>query len=1171
MTPADSTSFNLLGTLPTGRVAIEASAGTGKTFTLAALATRYLAEQDITPSDLLIVTFTRAATAELRSRIREQLVEAAAALSSDEPEGSALTRHLASADREPRRRRLEQAVADFDAASISTIHGFAAQVRRTLGLSSAIDPDARLDAGSDDLVEAACADALAAASVRSIPPGDFPLLKTLVEATKKKLGGPDLVLVPDGTDDDVDASFVLVRDLVVDAVTRLQSRRRSEGTIGFDDVLIELRDELASSSAAAAIEALQSRYRVVLIDEFQDTDRVQWEIFSRLFGALHSGTSLILVGDPKQAIYRFRGADISVYLDAVRDKSLSGLSTLTTNWRADGACVNGLNALFDGATFGDPSIRYVPVEPSEANRFRRMEDRSMPDSVGSMLSGLDLRIAPKSELPTGGNGKPDSDAVYRMIEDDVAAHVRDLLDRARIPDPAEDPEHRDLEPSDVAVLVTSWSQAERIQRAFARQGIPAVVAGSGSVLESEAAMQVRYLLDAMERPGDLRRVRTYSLSWFEQWSIDRVAGADDRSLAVLQDRLTNWSTRLADRPVVEVLAQVWRESSVMANVLGLADGDRNVTDLDHVAELLHARAPQGRSSVAGLIALLEPPPEGEADAESDSDITARRIESEARKVLITTVWGAKGLEFPVVCVPMLWRSKKSRDALVFTDPRTGERMLDVTLNGEWPTKKALQARRDIAGREEAAERLRILYVALTRARHHTAVWWAGTADSTNALTRLLFARDIDGTLRPGDLDPDGSKNSKVTVPPDPVAAMAPLVEVSDGAFRVSSVSERSSPATRWSTGATDAVQQAFGVSTLDRHFDRSINRWSFTSITRHAVDDFVDPFDTSESDRGAADESGAEDAQTTMPDRFDNGFDDRSASTGSDADPVASLGPLMAGTTFGTFVHGIFEKVDFRSPTLESDIERLARDSARWAGVDLATLAPEGLDGTELLVNGLQAAIRSPLGPLFSGGTLASIDRSDRIDELAFDLRIGRVDGHPSAGDIGRLVVDSLPGGHVLVPWAEALAGGSIDVELGGYLTGSIDLVARIHRPDGSDGFVVADYKTNRLTRRGEPQRSGDYGPEALADAMVEHHYPLQALLYAAALHRYLRWKKPTTGRTTLVSGASYLFVRGMTGPGVATTAGGDPHGVFTWDLPSELVTGLSDLLDGRGASLAGR
>jgi exodeoxyribonuclease V beta subunit len=165
--PADAP-FDLYGDLPTGRIAIEASAGTGKTFALAALATRFLAERDISPADLLIVTFTRAATAELRFRIREQMVEAAAALVGHEPYvgDSELVKHLASEDRDDRRDRLERAISEFDSASISTIHGFATQVRRTLGLSSAVDPDARLIVSSNELIAAASADALAAASGR---------------------------------------------------------------------------------------------------------------------------------------------------------------------------------------------------------------------------------------------------------------------------------------------------------------------------------------------------------------------------------------------------------------------------------------------------------------------------------------------------------------------------------------------------------------------------------------------------------------------------------------------------------------------------------------------------------------------------------------------------------------------------------------------------------------------------------------------------------------------------------------------------------------------------------------------------------------------------------------------------------------------------------------------
>ncbi len=1152
-TSADSP-FLPFGPLPSGRVAIEASAGTGKTFTLAALATRFLAERDITPADLLIVTFTRAATAELRSRIRDQMVEVARALAGGDVEGSDLIRHLAAGDGDRAQRQLEQAVADFDAASISTIHGFATQVRRTLGLSSAIDPDARLTASPDDLITAACADALAAASVRPFDPGDFPTLEVLVEATKKKVAGPDLILVPDGSDVTVGAKFILARELVEDALARLDARRKGEGTIGFDDVLIELRDALTGSGAAAVVAALRSRYKVVLIDEFQDTDRVQWEIFSSLFGHPGSGSTLVLVGDPKQAIYRFRGADIAVYLDALGDNSMHGRYTLNTNWRADGACLQALHEFLKGTTFGDPAISYVDVEPADKNRDRRMRDKS-----GASLSGLNLRLAPKAGLPKKSNGKVDSDAVTRRVERDLVAHIRTLLEQSRIPTSKDNPELRDLAPSDIAVLVTSWNQGYDIQAALWRQGIPAVVAGSGSVLKSDAASQLRYLLDALERPGDLRRVRAYSLSWFEGWSVDQVGSADDESLSQLQSKLTQWATRLSEHAVAEVLAQVWQETGVVARVLSLPDGDRNVTDLDHCAEILHTCAPQGRASVAGLLATLEEPPDSEGNPESDGDITARRIESEARTVLITTVWKAKGLEFPVVCLPMLWRKPIDRKALVFTDPDTGMRMLDVTRSGEWPDAKSLEQRKGIATAEESAERLRVLYVALTRARHHTAVWWAGNAFATNALTRLLFARGADGTVNTADMDPTATKASKCKVPADPIAAFAPLVTSSNGAITVTPVIDLPDPADKWIDDTVSDGTATLDVAAFTRVLDRSVYRWSFSAITQHVTDDLEDPYDASGSDRGAGDEMGSADV---------GGIHDVGSERASAGSPVAllvdaPLGALQAGTAFGTFVHGILEEVDFMASPLEAVLADAARSQATRNGLDLAKLAPVGLEGMQLLVEGLAAAIHTPLGPLFRGDPLAALPRVDRLDELAFDMRMGGSGSHATVRDIGRLVLDHLPVGHLLAQWADALANGSIRVELAGFLTGSIDLVARVHHDDLPDSFVVADYKTNRLSKRGSVQVAGDYGPERMAEAMVEHHYPLQALLYAAALHRYLRWKQPTAGGTS-VTGAAYLFVRGMTGPDVPMAADGRPFGVFDWELPPDLIISLSDLLDGR-------
>jgi len=632
---------------------------------------------------------------------------------------------------------------------------------------------------------------------------------------------------------------------------------------------------------------------------------------------------------------------------------------------------------------------------------------------------------------------------------------------------------------------------------------------------------------------------------------------------VLQDRLTTWALRLGERSVAEVLTEIWAGTGVVASVLGAPDGDRNATDLDHLAELLHGGSPQGRSGVAGLVHLLDQTPEAEGVADSNTDVTARRIESDAEAVQITSVWKAKGLEFPVVCLPSLWKKPVDRKALIYTDPATGKRTLDVTKNGQWPDKKASEERKAFAASEEYAERLRILYVALTRARHHTAVWWAKNSNSrSNALTRLLLARDVDGAIVVDDLDPPNPKADLFTVPgaDATLATLAQLAQNSNGTITTTVMASRSAPLTSWVDPAAATKELPLLVAEFGVTPDRSVQRWSFTSITAGLHQDGADPSDASGADSGADDEAAAhEEADRPVP-----------TDLADDAPAEKPFDLLNAGTAFGTFVHGVLEEVDFGSVTLVDDLDGAIRSQALRRGVDLASLAPEGMNGVGLLVDGLRLAIGAPLGPLFNGGSLADLATGDRLDELGFDMRVGGGGRHPSVQDIGRLVVDHLLPGHPLLPWAEGLAGGAIDVELSGYLTGSIDLVARVCDAKGTDRFVVADYKTNRLTRPGVVTPADAYGPVRLVDAMAEHHYPLQALLYGVALHRYLRWRAPLAGVDTRVSGAAYLFVRGMTGPGVQLT-NGQPHGVFTWQYPPGLVVRLSDVLAGRAVTGAGR
>jgi len=1142
--------FDLFGPLPTGQVAIEASAGTGKTYTLAALATRFLAERPVSPSELLIVTFTRAATAELRSRIRAQMVASAAALAGRSTEfgHDAISAHLALHDRDGRRRRLERAVTDFDTATISTMHSFAAQVRTTLGMSSTIDPDVRLSADGEALVRHACADALAAASVGGDGVDGLPTLRQLITATTRFAGEPDMLLEPTADRAGATVEQRRLRELVLASHAQLVDRRRDTGTMGYDDVLSQLRDALVARGAGAVTDALRSRFSVVLIDEFQDTDRVQWEIFSSLFGRSAPSSTLVLVGDPKQAIYRFRGADISVYLSAVGDGGGAERFTLTRNWRSDGVAVHAMNTLLDGTTFGDESIAYATVRASDDH-----EDLRMTGADGAHLPGLDIRVTVGSWLPRVKN-LPSTPKTARLINADLVAHVRSLLDGATIPDG--DGGSRRLRPKDVAVLVKSGAHARAVQNALRRQGVPAVVAGAGSVLTSWAADQVRLLLAAMERPSDLGRVRAYALSWFESWEPERVAGASDDELAVLQERLSDWASRLGSRPVAEVLATVWDRTGVVARLLGEFDGDRNVTDLDHLAELLHDSAGLGMSGIAGLVALLDHPPESDVDLDADVDVTARRIESEAQAVQIMTIWKAKGLQFPVVCLPMLWRPGMGPTDVVYTDPDTGRRTMDLAKGKDWPDRRGAVERKGWARAEESAEELRLLYVALTRAQHHTAVWWANSSGSRGrALSRVLFARDpVDGAL-----DEEQFRSGSCVLPAeDDVPDVLDALAVRSGqAIRVTRVAGSPPAGAAWVD--TEAAVQQVGLSVchLSVDLDRSVHRWSFSAITSGAEsggDTHHDPYDPTGADRGADDED--EDEQTVTP-----GIE--GGATVVDGGGGGPLARLRAGTEFGTFVHAVLEKVDFAAVDLERAVGDAVRAELAASGTDPSVLAPDGTDGVGLLTTGLRATVETPLGPLFGSARLADVGRSDRLDELAFDMRIGGAGRHPHVREIGSLVAASLPTRHPLAPWAAAVADGAIDVELAGFLTGSIDLVARVAADGGPPRFVVADYKTNQLTPWGDEPDPRHYDTAHLAAAMAEHHYPLQALLYAVALQRYLRARRRPGTPTPEVTGAAYLFVRGMTGTDVALD-GVHPHGVFTWEFDPGLIGSVSELLDGR-------
>lgn len=1142
----DAVNFEIDGPLPRRRLGIEASAGTGKTFALVTLAARYVAEEGLAIGELLVVTFTRAAAAELRDRLRSRLVDFETALGLAQEPDDPLLSYLWTSDRKLRLARVRRALTDFDSATITTIHGFAQQVLATLGSSVPTDPDAVLLEDPGVTLHQVATDILVAEALSGAHPADeLPDLDRLVESARLAARNPGAVLVPSSDPEESTKEAARLRALV-DAVGReVAARRRQAGTVSFDDLLVQLRAVVEGEGGGAARHFLRGRFRVALIDEFQDTDPVQWSIFDTVFGAEttrgdDAGSILILVGDPKQAIYGFRGANVHTYLQATHGQSM-GLASLSVNWRSDPQVLRATEILLDGVTFGDRRIGFQSVsspDDQSDRRARSVDGRSMPALSLRLTDGPGVtRHKNKPQFAVVG---PGSSAVFA----ELAVYIRDLLETMEIPDLDRVGAHRRLQPDDIAVLLTANSDGPVVREALGALGIPAVILRGDNVLTSMASNHWHRLLAAVARPEDPRKARAAALSWFIGWDASRLAETSDQQLVALQETLHDWGEHLSARGAAAFIGRVRAESAVAARVLARRDGDRDMTDLEHIAELLVLSAGT-HPTPSTLLTTFEQLDGGDASGDVEADLAARRVESEAQSVHVMTAFVAKGLEFPVVCCPTLWRPQGAKaEAKVWWDETLAKRVVDVASPLQWGSSEDCERRSELADAEAVGANLRVLYVALTRARHHTAVWWLPAEGAGNTgLARVLFARDGSGTI-----DPEAFERPVEALSGEAARGrLAPLVDKGNGTLEVVSVDKPAKDQPRWSP-AVGTGRADLKVAVLNRSLDRDRTRWSFSALTATSQDHHIGSYHVFDSeggyDEGGGDSSGA---ATVTSDT------DWEVLPGNDQ-PALLLGDVPAGSAFGTLVHQILERIDFNADDLRTEISIALAGQISWGLVTL---------DEHRLVEGLAAALSTPLGPLFGGLALTDIRRADRIDEMKFDFTLGEAGVRASGADVGALILRHLPSTDPLRGWAARTAAGEHSAVLAGHLTGSIDLVVRIPGPGGRDRFVVCDYKTNRLAQAGVTLVSGHYSQERLPAAMAEHHYPLQALLYVVALHRYLRWRVSGYDASRHLGGVGYLFLRGMSGVKTPTT-GGVPNGLFEWHPPTELIVDLSDMLDGR-------
>jgi exodeoxyribonuclease V beta subunit len=650
--------FSLSGPLPWQRTtAIEASAGTGKTYALSGLAVRYVAERGVPIDQLLVVTFTNAATAELRERVRSRLVdvvEGLATLAADEQviastgADPVLVVLAAQVDRRAEfLDRLRRAVLDFDAATISTIHGFCSQARSTMGVRFAGNADAVPGDAGSDVVASVCNDVLIR---EALDPASTWLEQGLLSAdgfatlvsTLRRL--PDSV-VATAIDDDVHRRLVT---LVGEAATDVDRRMTATGSLSYDTLITSVRDELRDHPDVVA--QMQARFQVALIDEFQDTDSAQWEIFSSVFGP-DSHRTLVVVGDPKQAIYAFRGGDVHTYLEAVGSDGVDVLR-LAENQRSDRAVVEAINALGDGHTLGSDRIVLERVRPTP-----RLDGRYLSTSGdGVPAPGMQVRFVTAGSVDAD---KFDAAASKRRVVQDIVDVVLDLLDGGVITEPGE--ADRPVLPSDIAVLVSATSEAPPIADALRDAGVPSVLLLQESVTNSDAFDQLGTLFAALERPSDRRRASTAALGWWRGWTSERLAAAaaSDESdeaaeLVEFQHLLVTWAAVLADEGLPALYGRIRAEDDFLERMMATGSGERHLTDLEHLVELVHAERRGGRgltpaAASAALAALIST----DAADEVATDAVQRRVESDATAVRLSTIHKSKGLEFPIVLLPSL--------------------------------------------------------------------------------------------------------------------------------------------------------------------------------------------------------------------------------------------------------------------------------------------------------------------------------------------------------------------------------------------------------------------------------------------------------------------------------------------------------------------------------------
>ena len=1188
---------------------IEASAGTGKTFTISALYLRLVLghggdaafSRELLPPEILVVTFTDAATRELRERIRARLVEAAQAFRGD-IEGDDLLEQLKADFAQEQwpacARRLDIAAQWMDEAAVSTIHGWCQRMLREHAFDSGSlftqtlqtdhhelkaqvvrdywrqqcypltdqplawviehwkNPDALLNiiqpllqesgAVSQPLAELLTAelqqhdDTLAAlkapwegwleeisallhpgiankqvhgkwlqakrtdgwlAAIREWLDGDEVELG-LSEAALYRLSAEGIAEAWKTGEPPQHPAFDAMSSLPAELAAlaaplesarrhaaawvsqRFDEEKRRRAEMGFDDMLSRLDDALQGENGSRLAEVIRQQFPVAMIDEFQDTDPLQYRIFDRIYQLADNAqdTGLFLIGDPKQAIYAFRGADIHTYLSA-RQATRGRHSSLDTNFRSATAMVNAVNRLFSLAEQRDTG--------SGAFLFRQGEDNPLPF------------------LPVQGKGRNEQWCVHRADTDrltaepaltfwqltqdesvsgaeyraqmaaSAASEITELLNlgqqqRAGF---AGEASFTALQPSDIAVLVRNVTEAQAIRSELAALGVRSVyLSDKDSIFNSQEALDLLLWLRACAEPEQDRLLRaalasrTLDLTLNELEQLNQDERRWERHVMQFRDYRARWRRQ----GVLPMLHQLLHDFNLPGRLMQRSDGERALTNILHLAELMQ----QAAANLDGEQALTRHLAERVLGTDDSNEEQVLRLESDAALVRVVTIHKSKGLEYPLVFLPFICSFRALNKHEPVRVQQEEQRRLVLSPNAEQFAQ---------AEQERLAEDTRLLYVALTRARH---ACWLGMADIRSRGKESILHQSAIGQLLGGGAALANSASLSDWLTPLAVAgeiAVRPLPEPTGRMLQQDLTQAETEPSYR----------------TPQR---RAAEHWwiaSYSALRTGAVSLLT-------SEQG---EQVPEEQQFALSRFEDTAPENAAAATVADDEQESVLMPALAqqdtsslhgfprGPAPGTFLHGLLELAasdgfNMAAPAFSEQLARRCqlRGLSEW--IEPLTHWLEQLLQTPVL--GTDSAHDTERQPV----SLAELETYQ--PELEFWFEASKV-------DVRRL--DQLVRGSVLpeYPRAELLPD-----TLNGMFKGFIDLVF-----EHQGRYFVVDYKSNWLGAT-----DADYTQDAMNQQMAKHRYDLQYVLYLLALHRQLKLRLPDYDYDTHMGGAIYWFIR---------------------------------------------